>query len=85
MHYAWPVTHELLHMPLSAADMEPDASLSLPIGNYSSLRGVGGTRVWQEVCVCVSKGDGGLAQMSRASTAHLKHQSSTDWPLTFDL
>lgn len=60
--------------------------LSLPIGNYSSLRGCWGTWVWQggEVCVCVSKGGGGCPRclFHRASTAHL---NITDWLLTFTL
>lgn len=41
-HYARPGScMKRMHMKLSAADMEPDAALFLPIGNYSSLRVMG--------------------------------------------
>ncbi len=68
-----------LHMPLSAADMEPDVSLFLPKGNYSSPRGVGGTWVWQGrfVFLCF-KGGGGCPRclLRRASTAHTHTSTS---------
>lgn len=53
-----------LHMPLSASDMQPDATL---FANRKLFKpgGVGGTRVWQGRFVCVRfKRKWGLPQMS---------------------
>lgn len=75
-------------MLLSAADTEPDASF---IANRKLFQPEGccGTWVWQggEVCVCVSKGRGGLPQMSgpQSQPSTPQHQSATDWPLTSTL
>lgn len=56
-------------MPLSAADVEPDATLQ-PEGNYSSLRD---TRVCHEGGLGVSKGRGGEA----ATDVHFIEHTST--------
>ncbi len=79
-----------LHMPLSAADMEPDASLFLPKGNYSSPRGVGGPGCGRgDLCFCVSKEVGVVPDVCSAEPAQHAHThlniTAQTWPLTSTL